>query len=385
MKLNVIIIILSLLIVYTMIGYPLFLEILNKVVKHRKVDYSKTYEPSVTVIIAAYNEKEVIERKIMNLLDCDLSEKKFEIIIASDNSTDGTNEIVERCRKKYPDKVKLHKVKQRKGKTNAQDEAVKMSKGEILVFTDANSILKRDAIKELVCTLNDTSIGYVSGKLVYSNSDVTLTSDSENKYWNIDLRMREIESNLSSITAGNGSLYAVRKQQYMSIDPIYSHDSVFPPKFVLKGLRSVFNSNAIAYEKAGENDGDEFGRKVRMSRKIISINFLDIAKYNFFKYGWFSFFYVSHRTLRNNLYFMHVLLYISSFVACLLELSSFSVFLFIFQTIIFVVGIFGRKSINKYIRYIVYYLMTIFAQLIGAKNEITGKSKPFWEKAETTR
>jgi cellulose synthase/poly-beta-1,6-N-acetylglucosamine synthase-like glycosyltransferase len=368
-----------------MIGYPILLEILNKILKHKNLQKDDSYLPNVSIIVPAHNEDEVIEQKILNLLEVDYPSEKIEIIISSDNSSDNTNSIVKKYEKKYRQKIKLYQVKTRKGKTNAQDEAVKIAKGEVIVFTDANSMLKETSVYELVKTLSDSNVGYVAGKLVYINESANSTSESEASYWNIDLRMRKIESNLASITAGNGSIYAVKKKDYVEINPVYSHDSIFPPKFVISGKRAVYNEKAIAYEKAGETDSDEFNRKVRMSRKIIAINFVDISKYNIFKYGLFSLFYISHRTLRNNLYLLHILVFFFNLVIVLTDFEASYLLLLLIQISIYGIAFFGKNGSNKYIKFISYYIMTIFAQLIGAIKEITGQSKPFWEKAETTR
>ncbi|MBM7712760.1 glycosyltransferase [Enterococcus xiangfangensis] len=373
------------LIIYTMIGYPILLEIMNKIVPKKDIILDNDYRPTVTVIVPAHNEESVIEKKILNLLSLNYEDSSLEIIVASDNSTDDTNIIVKNYEIKYPYKIKLYSVKERKGKTNAQDEAVRIAKGDVTVFTDANSMLEKNAINELVTSLSNSDVGYVAGKLVYTNDLPNATSESEASYWNIDLRMRKIESDLASITAGNGSIYAIKKDDYIEIDPIYSHDSVFPPKFVILGKKALYNDKALAFEKAGETDTDEFKRKVRMSRKIIMINFVDLKKYNVFKNGLFTLFYFSHRTLRNNLYLMHLLVFISNLFLAVNDSNPLYKIVFIMQIIIYLIAFIGRKSVNKYVRFISYYAMTISAQLIGAYREISGKSKPFWGKAESTR
>ncbi|WP_330927528.1 glycosyltransferase family 2 protein [Enterococcus sp. BWB1-3] len=373
------------LIVYTMVGYPLLLLILDKIIPHKSINFNNSYFPSVSIIIPAHNEEKVVEKKIRNLLCLEYPKEKLEIIVASDNSTDTTENIVESLINEFPDRIILYRVKERKGKTNAQDEAVNIAKGEVLVMTDANSMLKRNAVKELVLYLSDISVGYVAGQLIYANDETSATSQSESAYWNLDMKMRQVESDIGSITAGNGSIYAIRKKEYIRINPIYSHDSIFPPKFVLMHKRAVYNPDAIAYEKAGENDSDEFQRKVRMSRKIIAINFVDFNKYNIFKYGWFSFFYFSHRACRNNLYLFHSLFYIISWMACIQTQYTWILLLIVAQTVFYLSAYILRKSRKNFLRLPYYYCLTIAAQFLGAFKELTGKSKPFWEKAESTR
>ncbi|MDT2813653.1 glycosyltransferase family 2 protein [Vagococcus carniphilus] len=368
-------------IVYAMVGYPLVLKFLYQFLKKDSLIVDEKYEPYVSIIIPVYNEEKVIEKKLVNLMELNYPQDKCEIMIASDNSTDNTNLIVKKYISEYSN-IHLVEVKNRKGKTNAQDEAVDRSKGEILVFSDANSILENNAINEITKYMVNEDVSYVAGKLVYTNGDLNRTAETESSYWNYDLEMRKIESELSSITAGNGALYSVRRNDYEKIDPIYSHDSIFPPKFVVKGKKAKFNPNAIAFEKAGENLGDEFKRKIRMSRKIIKINFVDFQKYNMKKCGIFSFFYFSHRFCRNFLFLFHLIALITN---VFLINNTFFLILLLLQTSFFFCSFLGIYIHNKYLKVFTYYTMTVLAQLLGAYKEITGKSKPFWEIAESTR
>lgn len=374
------------LIFYAFVGYPLSLVALNKLFKGKKIKIDETYEPYISIIIPAYNEESVIEQKLKNLVELEYSKNKVEIIIASDNSTDDTNIIVENFIKNNNAKnIKLYRVSERKGKTNAQNEAVRISNGEIIIFSDANSILKEDSLRELVRFMSDETIAYVTGKLVYTNGEVSEASNAESTYWNYDLFMREIESKFGSITAGNGAIYAIRKIDYVECDPIKSHDSAMPIESVFMGKRAVYNKKAVAYEKAGETGEDEFKRKVRMARYILNVHFERLDKYNFFKYGWFSYFYFCHRHLRNSLFLLHIALFISN----LFIMNENIIFMVtgIGQIIFYMTAIIYKKvRLNNKLMYIpYYYLLTIYAQLVGAYRQITGKSKPFWEKAETTR
>lgn len=374
------------LIFYSFVGYPISLIILNKIGKDKKLNIDKKYEPSISIIIPAHNEESVIENKLKNLVDLKYPKNKVEIIIASDNSSDNTNIIVRNFIRNNQEKnIMLYEVNERKGKTNAQNEAVRIAKGEIIIFSDANSMLKEDSLKELVKFMSDDTVAYVSGQLVYTNGDISNASNAESTYWNYDLFMREVESKFGSITAGNGAIYAIRKSDYVEFNPIKCHDDAMPIESVLMGKRAVYNKKAIAYEKAGETSEDEFKRKVRMARYILNVHFERLDKYNLFKYGWFSYFYFCHRHLRNSLFLLHIALFISN----LFIMNENIVFMFIgigqilFYSIAIVYKLLELKNKLMYIPY--YYSLTIYAQLVGAFRQITGKSKPFWEKAESTR
>lgn len=373
-------------IVEAMIGYPISLLIINKIFKKKENEKNLSYEPEVTIMVVAHNEEKVIEDKLENLLSLDYPKEKLKILIASDFSTDKTNEIVEEFIKTHSDRdIKIHKSVKHFGKTNAQNEAQELVDTEILVMTDANAIIENNAIKEIVLSFASEDIVYVCGQLKYVNSDENKTANSEGIYWKLDLMCREIESKFQTITAGNGALYACRNAEYKKIAPIKCHDSEFPLLYALDGKRAIYNKEAIAYEKAGEVEEDEFKRKVRMNRIILDAILPRLSILNVFKYRWFSYFYFGHRTCRYLLWITHVLAYVLN--TMLLGQSMWWNLVWILQTLFYLVALFGwkTKSENRWIKIITYYCMTVVAQWKGVINIITGKSKPTWEKAESTR
>ena len=371
---------------WAMVGYPASLFILNKLFKKdNKTDYS--YEPTVTIMVVAHNEEKVIGEKLKNLLETDYPENKIEFLIASDFSTDKTDEIVEKFIEEHPErKMRIHKSVNHYGKTNAQNETQKLCKTEILVMTDANAMFEPNAVRELVAYFTDPSIVYVSGQLRYVNTVDNTTANSEGIYWKIDLLCRKIESKFQTITAGNGAIYAVRNNAYVDINPIECHDSSFPVIYALKKKRAIYNPNAIAYEKAGEVNEDEFKRKVRMNRIILHGIMPDARVLDFFSYHWFSYFYFGHRTCRYLLWLMHLLVLIIN-IPLAFSYGYFWKSMMAFQLIFYIIAVFGWKtrSNNKWIKIVTYYCMTIIAQWKGVINIITGKSRPVWEKAESTR
>ncbi len=366
------------------IGYPVSIIILGKIIK-RKNKKVKNYEPTVTIMIVAHNEEKVIKAKLENVLKVDYPKEKLEIVVSSDNSTDSTNDIVETFIKKHKkNNIRLFKVKKRKGKTNAQNEAAKTIKSEIIVMTDANAMLDRKAVKELVSSF-DKNVAYVTGRLVYSNSKDSLTSNTENTYWDLDTKIRDIESRIQTITAGNGAIYACKKSEYHDFRPIECHDSSMPLYYALNGKRAIANHNAIAYEKAGENDKDEFKRKIRMSRTILRAMLPSVKILNILKYKWYTYFYLGHRTFRYSLWLSHIVLLITNIL--LIKYSLFYTIPLAIQLIIYLIAVLKYlfRINNGIINYISYYCMTVLAQFIGVLKIIARKNKPFWEKAESTR
>ncbi|HFR3365731.1 TPA: glycosyltransferase, partial [Streptococcus suis] len=364
------------------IGYPASMIFLDKIIKKTNEKLTD-YEPTVTVMVVAHNEEGVIADKLMNLLQLDYPKDKLNILVTSDNSTDRTNEIVNEFVLKYQ-QIYLYQVEKRQGKTNAQNEASKLVKSEILVMTDANAMLKHDAINELVSSFTN-NVAYVTGKLDYINQNESLTSKSESTYWDLDTRIRDIESRFQTITAGNGAIYAVRTEDYVDFDPIMSHDSAMPLYFNLLGKRAVANHKAIAYEKAGENDGDEFKRKIRMARITLHFILPSIKILNVFKYKWFTYFYLGHRTSRYLLWLNHIIALLFSII--LASNGVVYILALVTQTLIYLLVAckFLFKINDKILNFISYYCITILAQFVGVTKTVLGKNKPFWEKAESTR
>lgn len=368
---------------YAMIGYPLTLIILDKLIK-RENDQDYSLNPDVSIIISAYNEENVIKKKLENIIKTDYP--SYEVIIANDSSTDRTVEICEDFIKDHPQiPIRVNTVKNHLGKTNAQNEAVEVAKGEIIVFSDANSMFRSDAIRELVSYFTADDIEYVCGSLIYHEDDDVSSVVAENTYWNFELKMRKIESNIKTIVNGNGAIYAVRKSDYRHIDLVNSHDYELPLYAGLNHKRALYNPKAIAMEKAGQTTADEFKRKVRMQRRILTNIFTNLRRLNIFEYGWFSFFNFGHKTLRYLQAFFHIVLFITNLA--LLNRGAFYKAFFLGQVAFYTLAVIGQLSEakSKIFYFPRYYCSMMLAQILGAIGEIRGKSKATWEKAETTR
>ncbi len=373
-------------IVWAMVGYPISLKVIGKIYKSRKLQKDYNHQPTVTVMVVAHNEEKVILDKLNNIIELDYPKEKIEFLISSDNSTDRTNEIVRSFIANHSEyNIRLYEVKARMGKTNAQNEAKKTVTTEYLVMTDANSIMDKNAVKELMAAFTSDDIAYVTGRLSIVNHETSDVSNAEASYWDGDLATREIEGRIQTITAGNGALYACRTKDYYDFNPIQCHDSAMPLFYALEGKRAIANHDAIAYEKAGEVIEDEFHRKIRMNRIILKHILPDIRILNVFKYRWFSYFYFGHRTCRYLLWISHLLLLVSSALlireSWIYSFAFFGQILFYLLALIYVV----TKTQNKYLTLIYYYTVSIIAQWVGVYQIVTRQTKPFWEKAESTR
>ena len=212
-------------------------------------------EPTVTIVVAAYNEETVIVRRIQNLLELDYPRDKLELVVSSDASSDRTEEIA----LQYTEVTVI--ANPRGGKVAAQDRAVRQTTGEIVAFSDANCTWSADALRTLVRAFADPKVAYVCGQLKILAAD---GSNKEGLYWRYELAVRDAESRLSSVTGGNGSIYAVRRSDYVEVDPRFGHDLSLPYLMVQRGRRAVYESAAVAFEKPTPSNETEYRRKVRM-------------------------------------------------------------------------------------------------------------------------
>jgi len=246
------------LLVYAQVGYPLVLAGLARVTRARAAPApASTQLPSVSLIIAAYDEGAVIARKVANALELDYPRDRLEVVVASDGSADGT---VMEARRAGADQVL---ALERGGKIRAQDAAVAASHGEIVAFSDANSTWEPDALSTLVAAFEDPAVGYACGQVRFVQSDGAGTNQ-EGLYWRYEMALRALESRLGSITAGNGAIYATRRASYIEVDPIMGHDLSFPFNMVKRGWRAVYVPQARATEKMVPSIEGEFARKRRM-------------------------------------------------------------------------------------------------------------------------
>jgi cellulose synthase/poly-beta-1,6-N-acetylglucosamine synthase-like glycosyltransferase len=210
--------------------------------------------PSVAVIIAAHDEESVIEARIANLHALEYPAEALELVVTSDASTDNTEALAAASGVRVISNA-------RGGKVAAQNRAVRETDAEIVAFSDANCTWQPDALKKLVRNFADPKVAYVCGRLNIQSED---GRNKEGLYWRYELALRADESRLDSVTGGNGSIYAVRRIDYVEVDPRFGHDLSLPYLMVQRGRRAVYEPEANAFEKATPTNEDEYRRKVRM-------------------------------------------------------------------------------------------------------------------------
>jgi cellulose synthase/poly-beta-1,6-N-acetylglucosamine synthase-like glycosyltransferase len=359
--------------VWTHVGYALAAALVARM-RRRRVRAAEI-EPSVSVVVAAHNEADVIERRVRNLLELDYP-GTLEVVVASDASTDGTDQIVAGLATEDA-RVKLVSCP-RGGKVAAQNQGVRASSGEIVAFSDANAMWQPDALRKLVRSFADSAVGYVSGRASYETADGT---NREGAYWRFELWLRHQESDLGSITAGNGPIYAVRRADWFDQEAWCGHDLGLPYLMVQRGRRAVYDPDAVSIEKPSRDIEDEYRRKVRMLRgawvhvfrgmlrRVGPVYFVEL---------------VSHRLLRYASGILHLVLLASSLV--LLGEGWIYRMALAAQLLWLVLAAAGRLRLpipGAGLAY--YYLVVTWATLAGLVRYARFGPPLLWERIEGTR
>lgn len=250
------------LVVYPHAGYPLVLRVLVALRGARRPAAAAPAAgreadelPRVSLIVAAHDEETVIERKVADAIALDYPRRRLEVIVASDGSTDRTVELARAAG------ADLVLDLPRGGKLAALNAAVERSRGEVLAFSDANSAWRPDALRRLVDRLAEPGVGYVCGQLRLLSA---AGDNQEDLYWRYEMTLRELESRLAGITAGNGAINAVRREAYIFLEPGRGQDISLPFRLVKRGWRPAYEPGAIAEERMAATIADELGRKRRM-------------------------------------------------------------------------------------------------------------------------
>lgn len=360
---------------YAYLGYPLFILFLSLFV-NKKVNKGNI-EPSVTFLIAAYNEEKNIREKLENTLSLDYPKEKLEIIVASDASEDRTDEIV----KEFADQgVILHRVEGRVGKTETQNQTVKIVKGDIIIFSDATTKYKDDAIKKIVRNYNDPSIGAVSGRYEYVNPTGAPVGLGTILFWKYENSVKSRQTRIETVTGCCGCIYSVRKSLYEPLPRDIISDLVEPLKILEKGYRIAFEPEAVAYEETTETSKEEFGMRVRVISRgmygLLSMRQL----FNPFKYGFVSFQLFSHKVLRWMIPFLLPLLLISNLF--LMGQTFYKLSLII--QILFYIGALGGYLLDrmgrkaKLLAIPLYYCVVNAASIAAFFRTIFGKKAIVW-------
>ena len=282
-------------VIYIYAGYPALIKLFS--VFPQKTVFEESFEPVVSILIAAYNEENDIRQTIQNKIDLDYPRDKLEVIVVSDESEDATEAIVESF-SNAEISVKLVRQQPRQGKTSGLNMIVPQARGEILVFSDANSIYQADALRHLVKNFSDPETGYVTGKMIYVNEDGSIVGDGCSAYMKYENIIRSCETIIGSVIGVDGGIDAMRATLYKTLNADQLPDFVQPLKVVDQGYRVAYESEAILKEHTVSNSGQEYRMRVRVGLRAMWALHDMRHLMNPFRFGLFSFQLISHKLLR---------------------------------------------------------------------------------------
>jgi len=372
------------LLIYTYLGYPILLFIINKIFceKPAKNIEGNIVYPKVSILIAAYNEEKVIRNKIENCLRFDYPPGSLDIWVASDGSSDKTNEIVKTLMA-HDRRVHLLEFP-RGGKSMAINKAIPFIQDDIIVFSDANTEYRHDSLKHLVRHFVDPEIGCICGRLVYKNPSEVNTGKGESFYWRYETVLKKMESRLGYVAGANGAIYAIRRELFELLPPkTINDDFMISMKIVEKGFKCIYEENAIAYEDVALDTKSEFRRHVRDGGG----HYLAITQlYGLLNpcLGLRSFIYWSHRVLRWCDPFILILLFLINIV---LLYNGVYKTIFILHVAFYGFAILGLIYIESkrmpFFMYVPFYFCNLnLALLLGFAKVAMGKQKMTWERTE---
>lgn len=362
---------------YAYVGYPLLLIVLSRL-RPRPVR-SGHWTPSVTVIIAAYNEERDLAAKLENTLALDYPPSHLEIIVTSDCSSDRTDEIARSFASRG---VKLHRQEQRHGKTAAQNAAVTKARGEIIVFSDATTHYRPDVLRLMMPAFADKSVGCVTGRVIYQDEKDSSVGTGTQSYWNYEFFLKRHESAVCSLIGVCGCMYAVRASAYI---PLYNEacsDFIIATTMVEQGLRAVYVPEAVCSEEPNRQAKKELAARVR----IISQTFSDLWRnrkvLNPFRSGFYAVQLWSHKLMR---YLVPVFLIAIFFASAVLATrSAFYAAVFVMQVAFYlaalVSSILERLGVTfSLLALPQYFVITNLASLIAFVKFLTGERYTRWE------
>lgn len=355
-------------------GYPITLKVVS-IFRKNEVHKKSSYFPTVALIITVFNEEKRIRQKLENTLALDYPKENLQVLIASDGSTDKTHEIVKGYENEF---LKLFIVEDRKGKENAQKEAVQYASGEIIVFSDVATILEPDGLKQIVSNFADPTVGCVSSvdKMIGKDG----RPSGEGAYVKYEMWLRNIESKVNSLVGLSGSFFAARKEVCKDFAPDMQSDFRTLINSIKLGLRGVSDPDSIGYYHDVADDKKEFTRKVRTVLRGMTVFFHHIELLDVLKYGIFSYQIFCHKLLRWCIPFFLTITFITNLL--LLSDSLIWEMLFFCQLLFYSAALWGwifNPGTGKvYIKIPMYFTVVNISILVAWWKYITGKRQVMW-------
>ncbi|MEA3445147.1 MAG: glycosyltransferase family 2 protein [Bacteroidota bacterium] len=379
---------------YAYIGYGILLYIIVKLRRmlgiYKPYTENADYEPDVTLFVAAYNEKDYVAAKVRNSFDLNYPKEKVQHVWVTDGSDDGTPDIL----RKY-ERLKVYHKPERGGKIGAMNRGMEFVKTPIVIFSDGNTNLGKDSIREIVKLFRNPKVGCVSGeKRIYQKDSDAAAGAGEGLYWKYESTLKKWDAELYSVVGAAGELFAIRTELFQHVEKdTLLDDFIISLRVAKKGYTIQYNPNAYAIETASANVKEELKRKIRISaggiQSIIRLKEL----LNPFKYGVLSFQYISHRVLRWTLAPIGLLLMIP--INLILGMNSpGGIFgsglypvIFWLQMLFYAAALLGwfleNRSIKVKVLFVPYYFFIMnLSVFLGFRRYLKGKQSVNWERAK---
>jgi cellulose synthase/poly-beta-1,6-N-acetylglucosamine synthase-like glycosyltransferase len=362
---------------YTYIGYPLLVALVSMV--RPRIRRRGAFEPTVSVIITAYNEERDLAAKLQNTLALEYPQELLEIIVASDCSSDRTDEIAREFASRG---VHLYRQPERLGKTTAQNSAVERARGEILLFSDATTMYDPGVLRAMMPNFADPTVGCVAGRLIYVDPTGSSVGRGAVSYWSYETFLKKHESRACSLIGASGCLYAVRRSAYLPLYPEAHGDFIIATKMIQQGLRTVFEPEAVCTEETNRHVDNELKMRVR----VIAQTFTDLWRHrqmlNPFRSGFFAVQLFSHKVLRYLVPFFLMALFAASAVLALSSLSyrilvAVQVACYVGAVLALVLERFGIRS--QLLVFPQYFVLANVASVIALYKLLRGERYARWE------
>ncbi len=371
---------------YAYIGYGILIAFLvsMKRIFFKKKTVEMHCRPTVALIIPAYNEEDFILHKLNNTAELDYPADKLRVIFVTDGSTDSTPELI-----RENSNYELLHTNGRRGKAFAMNRAVQFAEEEVLIFSDANTLLNKACIKELAKHYESPKVGGVAGekKIIKQASDKA-SAAGEGIYWKYESTLKKLDSALNTIVGAAGELFSVRRALYEPVqEGVIIEDFVLSMHICMKGFSFKYEPGAYAIETASSSMKEEQKRKVRICAGGFQAMYLLGDVLNVFKYGLLSFQYISHRVLRWAICpLCLVLIFFSNTLIVLLTISVLYEVLLMAQIVFYIMAFAGWQFANKNIKikslYVPYYFVFMnAAAFLGFRRYLKGNQSVIWEKA----
>jgi biofilm PGA synthesis N-glycosyltransferase PgaC len=363
------------LVAYSAALYPLLLMLGVRFIRRNATVASAAHLPQVSLVVAAHNEEAVIEDKIRNTLALDYPKERIEFLVGSDGSTDRTDEI---CRRHSS--VRFERIEPRGGKANVLNTLIPKARGEIVVLSDANTIIEPGALAAMMRHFDDPTVGGVCGRLILVSGSEKM-QDTERVYWGYESRIKALESRWHSTVGANGGIYAIRKELFFPIPPdTIIDDFVISMNLLQQGRRLVFEHDAVAREAVSKSFQDEFWRKVRIGGGDLQA-LLRMTTFFSRASAFASFAYVSRKVIRWLTPFLLIV-----FWTCSLALADQRPFGILFWSLngsiaLAALGLVGGSK-NKLVRALAYGYSLNLALIVGYGRYLLGMQRGTWQRAQ---